>query len=248
MSMYATMAQYYDELTDDVPYEEFCAFIEKTFKRYGASPKLILDLACGTGSVTKLLAEKGYDMIGADISAEMLTEAQQKCIDLWNKPTFIRQSMTNLNLYGTVDAVVCLLDSVNYLDTLTKLDRAFARVSLFLNPGGLFIFDLNTAYKLSSIGGNSFVREADGVFCVWQAAWKASARTAEFYLDFFAGSDNEHYVRSSEVHRERAHSPEEIAAALEKNGMELVKVYGELKFRAPREDEERIFCVARKRT
>lgn len=247
MSIYGTMAQYYDALTDDVPYEAFCAFIEKIFKKYKSSPKIVLDLACGTGSVTRLLAEKGYDMIGADLSPEMLMEAENKCADLWNKPTFIRQSMTNLDLYGTVDAVVCLLDSVNYLDTLSKLDKAFSRVSLFMNPGGLFIFDVNTAYKLSSIGGNSFVREAEGIFCVWQAAWKASTRTAEFYLDFFESEDDENYVRSSEEHRERAHSPEEIRAALEKNGMELLAAYGELKFRAPREDEERIFYVARKR-
>ena len=247
MSIYSTMAQYYDALTDDVPYEEFCSFIEKIFQKHKVSPKLILDLACGTGSVTKLLAEKGYDMIGADFSAEMLMEAQNKCAALWNKPTFIRQSMTGLDLYGTVDAVICLLDSVNYLDSLSKLDKAFARVSLFLNPGGLFIFDLNTAYKLSSIGGNSFVREAEGIFCVWQAAWKASSRTAEFYLDFFESDDDENYVRSSEEHRERAHSTEEVRETLEKNGMELLKTYGELRFRAPREDEERIFYVARKK-
>ena len=169
--MYHVMAKYYDALTADVPYEEFAEFLMKIFRREKASPGLILDLACGTGSITKLLAERGYDMIGADSSPDMLMQAQAKCSSLSGQPTFICQNMTDLDLYGTVDAVVSFLDSVNYLADPADLRRAFERVSLFLNPGGLFVFDLNTAYKLSSIAGNAFVRETDGLFCVWQAAW-----------------------------------------------------------------------------
>jgi len=247
MSIYSAMARYYDILTKDVPYAEFAAFIEKIFRKQSQKPELILDLACGTGSLTRIFAEKGYDMIGADYSYEMLMQAQMKCADLENYPTFIRQSMTDLDLYGTVDAVICCLDSVNYLSNPKDLDKAFSRVSLFLNPDGLFIFDMNTEYKLCSIGGSSFVREEDGIFCVWQAAWNQQSRMAEFVIDLFESRDGVHYERSGEEHYERAYSREEIQETLERNGMELLKIYGELKFRSPNDDEQRVFYVAQKR-
>jgi len=247
MSIYSAMARYYDVLTGDVPYDRFAFFIEKIFQKYACKPELVLDLACGTGSLTRILAEKGYDMIGADYSCEMLMQAQMKCADLENPPTFIRQSMTDLDLYGTVDAVVCCLDSVNYLSDPKDLDKAFSGVSLFLNPGGLFIFDMNTEYKLRSIGGSAFVRDEKGIFCVWQAIWNQETRLAEFIIDLFDTEDGVHYNRSGEDHVERAYSQAEIRDALEKNGMELLKVYGELKFRSPKDNEERIFYIARKR-
>ncbi len=247
MSIYRAMARHYDALTDDVPYGAFADFLEKIFRREKTAPELILDLACGTGSVTKLLAERGYDVIGADSSPDMLMQAANKCSSLPVMPTFIRQSMTDLDLYGTVDAVVSFLDSVNYLTDPRDLDRAFGRVSLFLNPGGLFVFDLNTACKLSSIAGNSFVRETGDVFCVWQAAWEEKTRLAAFYLDLFEKKKDGRYLRESEDHRERAYSVGEIRDVLEKNGMELRRVYGNLKFRAPKPEEERIFFVAKKK-
>lgn len=248
MSIYHdVMARYYDALTSDVPYGEYVLFLEKIFRREKAEPGLILDLACGTGSVTKLLAERGYDMIGADSSMDMLTVASGKCASLPNPPTFICQSMTDLDLYGTVGAVVSFLDSVNYLSDPADLRRAFGRVSLFLEPGGLFVFDLNTAAKFASISGNAFVRETDGLFCVWETAWDERSRIAGFYLDFFEERKKGVYVRSSEEHRERAYSAEEIALALSESGMELIKTYGNLKLRQPKEDEDRIFCVARKK-
>jgi len=247
MSMYSAMARHYDALTTDVPYEGFVDFFEKVFERHHLKPNLILDLACGTGTITKLMAERGYDMIGADYSVEMLMQAQAKCTDMWNRPTFTRQSMTGLDLYGTVDAVVSCLDSINYLAKPADLAEAFRRVSLFLNPGGLFIFDLNSEYKLEHLGGNSFVREADGVFCVWQAAWDPKNRMAKYYIDLFEEDEDGSYFRSMEEHRERAYSVDEIKTALEGVGMELVKTYGELKFRAPTSEEQRIFFVARKR-
>ena len=246
MSMYSAMARHYDALTADVPYEGFVNFFEKIFEKHHYKPNLVLDLACGTGTITKLMAERGYDMIGADYSVEMLMQAQAKCAEMWNPPTFIRQSMTGLDLYGTVDAVVSCLDSINYLDKPAALAEAFRRVSLFLNPGGLFIFDLNSEYKLEHLGGNSFVRETDDVFCVWQAAWDPKSRVAEYYIDLFEEDEEGAYYRSMEEHRERAYSVEEIRKALEDVGMELVKTYGELKLRAPAEDEQRIFFVARK--
>ena len=247
MSIYHVMARYYDALTADVPYGDFVEFLLKIFHREKASPRLILDLACGTGSVTKLLCERGYDMIGADSSPDMLAQALNKCSALPELPAFICQDMTELDLYGTVDAAVSFLDSVNYLTDPADLQKAFDRVSLFLNPGGLFVFDLNTAHKLSSIAGNAYVRETDGLFCVWQAGWDEKAKLAGFYLDFFEKQGNGRYSRHSEEHRERAYAPEEIRAALEKSGMELLHVYGDRKFRAPGPEEDRIFLVAKKK-
>ena len=245
--MYHVMARYYDDLTADVPYGEFADFLEKIFKREKAAPHLVLDLACGTGSVTKILAERGYDMIGADSSPEMLSQAQNKCSSLSPQPAFICQSMPELDLYGTVDAVVCLLDSVNYLTDPADLRKTFERVSLFLNPGGLFVFDLNTRHKLSSIAGNAFVRETEDLFCVWQAGWDEKKKLAGFYLDFFEKQGGNRYRRQSEDHLERAYEPEELREVLRSCGMELLRVYGNLRFRAPKPDEDRIFLVARKK-
>lgn len=247
MSIYHVMARYYDALTADVPYTEFVEFLLRIFQKEKASPQLILDLACGTGTVSKLLAERGYDVIGADSSPDMLSEALNKCASLSNRPAFICQSMTGLDLYGTVDAVVSFLDSVNYLADPADLQKAFARVSLFLNPGGLFVFDLNTLYKLSSLSGGAFVRETDDLFCVWQAAWDEKTKLAGFYLDFFEKQTGCRYRRQSEDHLERGYTPEEIRPVLEMNGMELLHVYGNLKFRSPKADEDRIFLVARKK-
>jgi len=247
MSAYITLARHYDALTGDVPYAQWADFLEKLFVRHKTKPGSVLDLACGTGSLAMELAQRGYDMIGADGSAEMLAHALEKAEGMWNKPLFIHQPMTALNLYGTVDACVCSLDSINYLIHKNDLARTFARVSLFLNPGGLFIFDVNTPLKFMSMDGKAYVREGDGVFCVWSAEYSGRSGLCTYTMDLFERTGaGETYTRYGETHKERAYDREELERALSATGMALEKAYGELTLRPPAGDEHRIFYVARK--
>ncbi len=246
MANYAVMAHFYDEFTEDVPYRAWADFIQSVFQKYGAQPEIVLDLACGTGSLTKLLAEAGYDMIGTDMSPEMLAEASEKTALLNPRPLFLCQRMEKLDLYGTVDAVVCALDSVNYLTSQHTLEAAFARVGLFLNDGGLFIFDVNTEAKFRAIDMQAYIRESDRCFCAWQAEYQPAKRLMDYYLDFFVAHGKGMYERSSEHHVERAHTLEELKTALEKADMQLEGIYGELTLAPPEKDAGRIFCVARR--
>ena len=147
MNSYETLSEYYDRFTDDVGYEEWADFFERLFEREGVKPSLVLDLACGTGSLTRILAQRGYDMIGADASPEMLMQALQNTLDCEPRPLLLNQRMEELDLYGAVDACLCCLDSVNYVTEPEALQTAFERVHTFLNPDGLFVFDINTPEK-----------------------------------------------------------------------------------------------------
>lgn len=241
--MYNSMARHYDELTSDVPYGCFVDFIVKIFTKNKTDPKLILDLGCGTGSISMLLAQKGYEIIGADMSQEMLSIAEEKARGMENKPVFICQSMTGLDLYGTVDAAISCLDSINYLYKPEMLNKAFAGVAMFLNIGGLFIFDVNTEKKLSELNDTTYTRETENVFCSWQTDWNNKNKTAIFTVDLFEMVDKSIYRRNTEIHKERAYSEAEIEEALNNNGLKLLNIYGELKFRKPAVDENRVFYV-----
>lgn len=249
MSIYSAMAHHYDAFTDDVPYAEWAVYVQTLFAKFDAAPKLILDLACGTGSLTLELAKAGYEMIGVDMSADMLAEAMQKSAELPElsvRPLFLKQRMETLDLYGTVDAVVCGLDSINYLVKPGALDAAFARVSLFLEDDGLFIFDVNTEKKFKTIDMQAFVRESDTCFCVWQADYDAETRLMEYYLDFFVHCENGRYDRFSEHHTERLYSLEELRNTLEAHEMRLEGVFGEWSMEAPDSETDRIFVAARR--
>ena len=201
MNSYETLSEYYDRFTDDVGYEEWADFFERLFEREGVKPSLVLDLACGTGSLTRILAQRGYDMIGADASPEMLMQALQNTLDCEPRPLLLNQRMEELDLYGAVDACLCCLDSVNYVTEPEALQTAFERVHTFLNPDGLFVFDINTPEKFARIDGESYVREDDGVFCVWQAAVEDGLCAYQF--DIFEQEDDV-WHRAQETHEERA--------------------------------------------
>ena len=244
MNSYQTLSAYYDRFTDDVGYEQWADFFEPLFAREGIDPKLVLDLACGTGSLTRLLAERGYDMIGADASPEMLMQAMQNTIDCDPRPLLINQRMEELDLYGNVDACLCCLDSVNYVTDPDDLAEAFRRVHLFLNPDGLFVFDINTPEKFARIDGESYVREDEGVFCVWQAAVEDGLCAYQF--DIFE-QDGESWSRAQETHEERVYTPEELTAMLEQAGFTEIKTYGNQSFAPVQGGEDRIYFTARKR-
>ena len=170
MSSYNFLAGCYDQLTYDVDYPAWADYLEAHFRKRGLPGNTVLDLACGTGSLTRELAGRGYEMIGVDLSADMLAEAAEKNRDVDGiAPIFLCQSMDKLDLYGTIDACVCCLDSVNYVTSPKKLQKAFERVHLFLMPGGLFVFDINTPEKLMGLDGQVFLDETEDAYCVWRA-------------------------------------------------------------------------------
>ena len=247
MGSYEFLAGCYDELTYDVGYSAWADYIEAHFRKRGLPGKTVLDLACGTGSLTRELALRGYEMIGVDRSPEMLSEAAEKNRDAGEvPPIFLCQSMDKLDLYGTIDACVCCLDSVNYVTRPADLRRAFDRVHLFLMPGGLFLFDINAPGKLRGLDGGIFLDETEDTYCVWRADWSERRKICTYGMDLFFREEGGLWRREEEVHEERAYELEELEAYLYGAGFSKVRQYGELKLRPPGEDEQRIFFAARK--
>ena len=246
MSSYNFLAGCYDRLTYDVDYSAWADYIEKHFAKAPLPGRTVLDLACGTGSLTRELALRGYEMIGADQSPEMLAEAAEKNRGAAPiEPIFLCQSMEKLDLYGTIDACVCCLDSVNYVTDPKKLARAFQRVHLFLMPGGLFLFDVNTLEKLAGLDGQVFLDETEDAYCVWRAEF--SRRICTYFMDIFRlDPSTGQWDRGEELHRERAYTVEELTSLLEGAGFVDVRTWGERKLRPPRPGEQRIFFTARK--
>lgn len=241
-TMYNEFAYLYDNLINDVDYEKWAEYYFKIFKRYGLCPKLGLDLGCGTGNMTLELAKRGIEMTGVDLSEDMLMVAREKSegMDI----LYLNQDMTEFELYGTVDFIISSLDCVNYITDKRDLLKVFRLVNNYLDPGGLFIFDINTAHKLEHvIGNNTFVIENDDVFFTWQNEFDKKRKICDFYLTFFC-KDGEEYARFDEQHSERAYEIDEIKALIESSGMKLLKVYNELSFDNPKKNSERVFFVA----
>ena len=247
MSSYDFLAGCYDELTYDVDYAAWADYIEKHFARRPLPGRTVLDLACGTGSLTRELALRGYEMIGADQSPEMLAEAAEKNRGAAPiEPIFLCQSMEKLDLYGTIDACVCCLDSVNYITDPKKLARAFQRVHLFLMPGGLFLFDVNTPEKLQALDGQVFLDETEDAYCVWRAEYSPRSRICSYFMDIFRQEAGELWRRGEELHQERAYTVAELTEYLRRAGFVDIKTFGNLKMRPPKPDEDRIFFTARR--
>lgn len=248
MSSYDFLAGCYDRLTYDVDYAAWADYIEKHFARRGLPGKTVLDLACGTGSLTRELALRGYEMIGVDLSAEMLAEAAEKNRGVGPiEPIFLCQSMDKLDLYGTIDACVCCLDSVNYVTRPKQLQKAFERIHLFLMPGGLFLFDVNTPQKLQAMDGQVFLDETEDTYCVWRGEFSRRSGICSYFMDIFRlDEETGLWERGEELHQERAYPLEELTAMLQKAGFRDIKTYGELKLRPPAQGEGRVFFAARK--
>ena len=245
---YEFLAGCYDRFTQDVDYPRWADYIETHFTRCALPIRTVLDLACGTGSLTAELARRGYETIGADRSEEMLSVAAEKCRGAGAiEPIFLHQAMEDLDLYGTIDACVCCLDSVNYVIHPKKLARAFQRVHLFLMPGGLFLFDVNTPEKLESLDGQVFLDEKEDVYCVWRAEYSRRSRICSYYMDIFQlDGQTGQWERGVELHQERAYTVQELTELLKRAGFRDIRTYGALKLRAPAAQEGRIFFVARK--
>ena len=248
MTSYGFLAGCYDNLTTDVGYSAWADYLEKHFVKRGLPGKTVLDLACGTGSLTKELAGRGYEMIGVDLSPDMLSEAVEKNRGVDGiAPIFLCQSMDVLDLYGTIDACVCCLDSVNYVIDARKLKKAFARVHLFLMPSGLFIFDINTVEKLKGLDGQVFLDETEDTYCVWRAEYEPRRHICSYFMDIFRESEDGRWNRGEELHEERAYTVEELTSYLEEAGFSDIRQYASLKMSAPKDGADRIFFVAKKK-
>ena len=246
MSSYVDFSRFYDELTRDVDYKKRTDYLCEIFKKYGKMPTLLLDLACGTGGFSLQFAGKGMQVIGVDASENMLSVAAEKSAESGLNILFLCQKAECLDLYGTVDGAVCCLDSLNHITDYKNLTKAFSRAALFLEKDSLFIFDVNTEYKHSVVlGNNTFVRETEDVFCVWQNTYNAKKRLTEINLDFFL-QNNGAYSRYSESFFERAYTDGELAKALQSANLKVEAVFDELTFNPPSQSSQRLIYVTRK--
>lgn len=247
MRAYSDFAEFYDNLTQNVEYDKKADYLLKLFERHNHNAGLTLDLACGTGTLTLELKKRGIDIYGVDASYEMLSIAQQKAFENEQEILFLCQKMQNIDLYGTIDTCICSLDSINHLTSIKDVQRAFDRISLFMNPNGLFVFDANTVYKHKHIlGDNCYIYDTDSVFCAWQNNYNEINHKVIITLDFFE-PDGKMYRRSSEQFSERAYTREEMAAMLVNAGFTLEAVYDDMSFNLPNQNSEREIYVARKK-
>ena len=247
MKAYENFAMVYDLFMKDVEYDEWVKYIEKIWQKNGLNPKIVADLGCGTGNVTLRLAKKDIEMIGVDLSYDMLSIAKNKAYEQGKDILFLCQDMREFELFGTVDCVLSLFDSLNYITEKEDLLKVFKLVNNYLNPGGLFIFDLNTEYKFENIlGENVFAQTEENAAYVWENYYDEEEEINEFYMNFFIKDEEEDlYKRFEECHYEKSYSIETIKTLLKKSNLELLNVYDAYTFESPKADSERIFFVAK---
>lgn len=227
----------------DVNYGVWADYIESVFSHYGKRPSLLVDLGCGTGSMCIELAMRGYDMIGVDISPDMLSKASVKSRERNLDILFLNQDMSSFELFGTVDAALCLMDSLNYITDLRSLKRMLCLVYNYLNPGGIFIFDINSEYKLKSLlGSNVFYSIDDRQAYIWQNDYNPRNRVCTFELTFFS-REGEHYRRFDETHIERAYRVKDLEGYLRSAGFIINGIFDGLSFKRYKKNSERIFFV-----
>ncbi len=247
MPAYESFAMFYDIFTRDVDYKARTEYLLGLFEKYSQRPKLLLDLACGTGGFSAEFARKGISVIGVDISSEMLSCARQKSIEEGLDILYLNQPAEQLELYGTVDGAVCCLDSLNHITDYDNFCKAIAKTALFLEKDCLFIFDVNTEYKHSCVlGNNTFVLEDEGVFCCWQNEYSSEEKKTYINIDFFAENQDGSYERFSESFCERAYTAAEIGQALNAAGLRIEAVLAENTEEAPSSATQRSIYVTRR--
>ena len=244
MDAYAGFAEVYDLFMDNVPYEEWKEHICELLAEYGIKEGLLLDLGCGTGTMTRLLAKEGFDMIGVDVSPEMLEIARDKEPEN-SSVLYLCQDMRSFELYGTVGAVVSVCDAMNYLLTEEDLIQVIRLVNNYLDPDGIFLFDLNTVYKYEELLGDATIAEnrEEGSF-IWENDYDRNTHLNEYDMTFFI-KEKELYRKYEEVHVQRAYSLAEIEKAIAAGGMKLEKILDAQTLQAPVRGTERVYVIAR---
>ena len=246
MQAYTGFAAVYDTFMDNIPYEEWCEYLTGLLKEQGVTEGLLLDLGCGTGSLTELLADAGYDMIGVDNSEEMLELALEKKEQSGKDILYLCQDMREFELYGTVRAVVSVCDSLNYITEEEELQHVFALVNNYLDPHGIFLFDMNTVYKYQTMIGDATIAEnrEEGSF-IWENSYDQEKNLNVYELALFLPREDGLYEKCEEEHVQRAYSIETIKRMIEKAGMELVAVYDAYTRNPGDENCERLTFIAR---
>ena len=249
MSGYSVFARYYDQLTANIDYKGRAEYFGRIIRRFNQTDNnILLDLACGTGSISQEMARQGFDVIGVDLSDEMLGIAIEKKFDSGLNIQYLCQDMRNIDMFGTIGITICALDSINHLSSAGDVRQVFEKVALFAEPKGLFIFDVNTLYKHRNIlANNTFTYETDSVYCVWENSLDPKTDEVKMDLVFFEKEENGLWSRSSDSFSEKAYSEELIEQLLDECGLELVAKYGDDSFEPPKEDSQRIVYVARSR-
>ena len=245
MEAYLALAVSYDRLTNDVDYEATVAFYRQILEREGLRPATAVDLACGTGSVAWILCRDGLDVVGVDMSAQMLSVAAQKYPEATRRPQFVCQQLQQLTLGRGVDLAVCALDSLDYITDPEDCRRAMQRIYRVLNPGGCFIIDVNTPRKLRAMDGQVFLDEDEDVYCVWRGSFDEETNICSYGMDLFQ-RQGDLWLRSFEEHQEYAYSAEQLTGYLKEAGFTHIAVYADRSFEKPHRNEQRIYIKARK--
>ena len=245
MEAYTGFASVYDLFMDNIPYKDWCAYVTGLLKEHGISDGLLLDLGCGTGKLTRLLAAEGYDMIGVDLSEEMLEIALEHEMEDPKQILYLQQDMREFELYGTVRAIVSICDSMNYLEDYEDLVQVLRLANNYLDPKGIFIFDMNTVYKYrEQLGEQTIAENREESSFIWENYFDEGEMVNEYDLTLFV-KEGELYRKFEETHYQRAYSMEEIKQAIGEAGMEFVAAYDACTHHPARDDSERIYVVAR---
>ncbi len=246
MSYYGDFARFYDKFTSNVDYPSRARYFDTVIQKYNPGAELLLDLACGTGSLSFEMERFGYDIVAVDNSYEMLSVAAEKRGELNSDVLFLCQEMSELDLFGTIDAAVCALDSINHVIDDDEIREIFKRVSLFSNKGAVFVFDVNTVYKHREIlANNCFVFEAKNTFCAWQNSLDKDGVTVDISLDFFDKNEGEEsYCRYSTDFSEKAYDLDFLRGLLLETGFEMKAIFDEDSFLPLRKDSQRAIFVA----
>lgn len=245
MEAYSDFALVYDTLMDNTPYERWCELIVGILRRYGIEKDLVLDLGCGTGTLTELLAKEGYDMIGVDYSEEMLSRAMEKREESGLSILYLLQDMREFELYGTVKAIVSVCDSLNYLLEEEDVIETFRLVNNYLDPKGLFIFDFNTVHKYRDVIGDTTIAEnREDCSFIWENYYNEEERINEYDVTFFV-KEGDLFRKFEETHYQRGYTVEEMQAYLEKAGLELISVQDADTLMEVTEETERVYMIAR---
>lgn len=248
MESYTSFARVYDTFMDNIPYKEWFQYITELLKAENVENGLVLDLGCGTGSLTQLMANAGFDMIGIDNSEEMLEIALEKKIQSKLNVLYLLQDMREFELYGTVRAVISICDSINYLMDESELLEVFKLVNNYLDPNGIFIFDLNTRYKYEEILGENVIAEnrQDCSF-IWENYYDVDECVNEYDLTLFIKEENELYRKYQEIHYQKAYDLETVKRLIQEAGMEFIQAYDAFTTNPPKKDSERIYILAREK-
>jgi len=247
MTCYDNFAQIYDLLMDDVDYKKWAEYLHHLIERHkGINISTVLDLACGTGNITIPMARLGYNLWGIDASEQMLSIAENKARIHGEKIKFLRQDMRDLHLTKKFDAVICACDGINYITDKNELNKVFQGVNRILNPGGIFIFDISSFYKLERIlGNNIFIEEKNGIFYSWENEFDDNSSIVTMRLNFFV-PDGKLYRRIEEIHIQKAYKVEDVYEILIKTDFRDIEVFDEFRYTEPDEKSERIFFAVKK--